>query len=73
MIDAVVVAGGGSLADGGSNLQITKTDGLSNLVAGQGITDRLDRKNVATNRCSGLDNDNYGRGLLANGCFYSGD
>jgi len=48
MINAVFVAGGGSLPDRGNDLQITKTDGLSNPVAGQGITDRLDRRIAAT-------------------------
>jgi len=51
-IDAGYTLGGGSLPGGGSDLQITKTDGLTNVVAGQRITYTIDVKNVGSTAVS---------------------
>ena len=51
-IDAGYTLGGGSLPGGGSDLQITKSDGLTNVVAGQRITYTIDVKNVGSSAVS---------------------
>jgi uncharacterized repeat protein (TIGR01451 family) len=51
-IDAGYTLGGGSLPGGGSDLQITKSDGLTSVVAGQRITYTIDVKNVGSTAVS---------------------